>query len=134
MMRKTLFVLSALVFCLVVFIGYSFFFPDVSELARTNPKKTAFMSYRERQWEEAGQKKRIQQRWVGLHRISSYAVKAVVIAEDDKFWRHEGFDYEAIQKAIEKDLKKKAFKAGGSTISQQLAKNLYLSPSKKSCA
>lgn len=130
MMRKTLFVLSALVFCLVVFIGYSFFSPDVSELARTNPKKTAFMAYRERQWEEAGQKKKIQQRWVGLGRISPYAVKAVVIAEDDKFWHHEGFDYEAIQKAIEKDLKKKAFKAGGSTISQQLAKNLYLSPSK----
>jgi monofunctional biosynthetic peptidoglycan transglycosylase len=67
---------------------------------------------------------------VGLGRISPYALKAVVIAEDDKFWRHEGFDYEAIQKAIEKDLKKKAFKVGGSTISQQLAKNLYLSPSK----
>ena len=65
-----------------------------------------------------------------LNRISPYAVKAVIIAEDDKFWAHEGFDFDAIQKAVEKDLKKKQFKAGGSTISQQLAKNLYLTPSK----
>jgi monofunctional biosynthetic peptidoglycan transglycosylase len=57
-------------------------------------------------------------------------VKAVIIAEDDKFWSHDGFDFEAMQKALEKDLKHKKFKAGGSTISQQLAKNLFLSPSK----
>jgi monofunctional biosynthetic peptidoglycan transglycosylase len=57
-------------------------------------------------------------------------MKAVLIAEDDNFWRHEGFDYEAIQKAIERDLKDKKFRFGGSTISQQLARNLYLSPEK----
>jgi monofunctional biosynthetic peptidoglycan transglycosylase len=56
--------------------------------------------------------------------------KAVIIAEDDKFWLHEGFDFEAMQKALGKDIKKKKFQAGGSTISQQLAKNLYLSPAK----
>jgi monofunctional glycosyltransferase len=65
-----------------------------------------------------------------LSRISPYLIKAVIIAEDDKFWTHEGFDVEAIQKAMEKDLKAGQFKVGGSTISQQLAKNLYLSPSK----
>jgi len=53
-----------------------------------------------------------------------------LIAEDDKFWKHEGFDYEAIQKAIEKDLKAKKYKVGASTITQQLVKNLYLSPEK----
>jgi len=57
-------------------------------------------------------------------------LRAVLIGEDDKFWQHEGFDYEAMQKAIEKDIKAKKFKLGGSTISQQLAKNLYLSPSR----
>jgi monofunctional biosynthetic peptidoglycan transglycosylase len=62
--------------------------------------------------------------------MSPYLVKAVLIAEDDKFWIHEGFDYEGIQKAIEKDIKTKKFKFGGSTISQQLARNLYLSPAK----
>jgi monofunctional biosynthetic peptidoglycan transglycosylase len=58
------------------------------------------------------------------------AAKAVLIAEDDKFWQHEGFDLEAMQKAIEKDIKLGKLKYGGSTISQQLAKNLFLSPSK----
>jgi len=68
---------------------------------------------------------------VPLRAVSPYLVKAVLISEDDKFWSHEGFDYEAMQKALEKDIKAKKFKLGGSTISQQLAKNLYLSPSKK---
>ena len=88
------------------------------------------MEYRENEWKREGKKYRIQQKWVSLSRISPYLIKAVLIAEDDKFWSHEGFDYEALQKAIEKDIKAKKFKLGGSTISQQLAKNLYLSPSK----
>ncbi len=88
------------------------------------------MEYREKEWHREGKKYRIQQKWVPLSRISPYLIKAVLIAEDDKFWSHEGFDYEAIQKALEKDIKAKKFKLGGSTISQQLAKNLYLSPSK----
>jgi monofunctional biosynthetic peptidoglycan transglycosylase len=57
-------------------------------------------------------------------------VKAVIIAEDDKFWSHNGFDLDAMQKALEKDIEKGKFKFGGSTISQQLAKNLYLTPAK----
>jgi len=104
--------------------------PDVSRLKKENPKKTSFMKYRENEWKREGKKYRIQQKWVSLSRISPYLIKAVLIAEDDKFWSHEGFDYEALQKAIEKDIKAKKFKLGGSTISQQLAKNLYLSPSK----
>ena len=104
--------------------------PDVSRLQKERPGKTSFMTYRERQWKREGVKKEIHQQWAPLKRISPYAVKAVIIAEDDKFWSHEGFDFAAIQKAVEKDLRKKRFKAGGSTISQQLAKNLYLTPSK----
>ncbi len=111
-------------------IGYYFLFPDVAALGKTNPKKTAFMEYREKEWEREGKKKKIQQRWVSLSQISPYVVKAVIIAEDDKFWKHEGFDFEAMQKAIGKDIQKGKIKVGGSTISQQLAKNLYLSPSK----
>ncbi len=104
--------------------------PDLSRLKKENPKKTSFMKYREKEAVKKGKKFRIRQQWVSLNRISPYLVKAVLIAEDDKFWKHEGFDYEAIQKAIEKDIKEKKFKLGGSTISQQLVKNLYLSPSK----
>jgi len=88
------------------------------------------MEYRETASREKGKKYRVYQIWVPFPKISPYLVKAVLIAEDDKFWRHEGFDYEAIQKAIEKDLKAKKFKFGGSTITQQLARNLYLSPEK----
>ena len=111
-------------------IFYLVMFPNVGRLKTENPGKTSFMEYREREWEREGKKYRIQQKWVSLSRISPYLIKAVLIAEDDKFWSHEGFDYEALQKAIEKDIKSKKFKLGGSTISQQLAKNLYLSPSK----
>lgn len=88
------------------------------------------MEYREKEWQRDGKRYKIQQKWVPLSRMSPYLIKAVLIAEDDKFWRHEGFDYEAIQKALEKDIKAKKFKLGGSTISQQLSKNLYLSPEK----
>jgi monofunctional biosynthetic peptidoglycan transglycosylase len=108
----------------------SLLMPDISRLKKERPQKTALMEYREKKLKEKGRKFRIDQRWVPLSDISPYLVKAVLIAEDDKFWRHEGFDYEAIQKAIEKDIKVKRFKFGGSTISQQLARNLYLSPEK----
>jgi monofunctional biosynthetic peptidoglycan transglycosylase len=104
--------------------------PDIARLKKENPGKTSFMEYREKEWARTNKKYRVRQQWVPLSGISPYLAKAVLIAEDDKFWRHEGFDYEAIQKAIEKDIKAKKFKLGGSTISQQLTKNLYLSPSK----
>ncbi len=111
-------------------IAYYLIFPDVSKLKKENHRKTSFMEYRERQWEEQGKKVKIKQIWTPLSGISPYLIKAVLIAEDDKFWRHEGFDFEAIQKAVERDIKEKKLKFGGSTISQQLAKNLYLTPSK----
>ncbi len=111
-------------------VAVTLVYPDISRLKRERPGKTSFMEYRERQWQRAGGHRQIRQQWVPLVRISPYAVKAVIIAEDDKFWAHEGFDFDAIQKAIEKDLKMGRFRAGGSTISQQLAKNLYLTPSK----
>jgi len=119
-------ILSAFVLSIAVYFVY----PDVSALQKANPKKSAFMKYRESEWQQQGKKKKIVQRWVPLSQISPYVIKAVIIAEDDKFWSHEGFDFDAMQKALEKDLKEKKFKVGGSTISQQLAKNLYLSPSK----
>lgn len=111
-------------------IAMSFVYPGVSALKKENPQKTAFMEYREKEWAKQGIHKAVIQKWVPLKRISPYLIKAVIIAEDDKFWGHEGFDFEAMQQALEKDIKKRQFKAGGSTISQQLAKNLYLSPSK----
>ena len=114
----------------IVDIGLYFIYPNLAYLKKNRPPKTAFMEYREKVWKEKGIKKKITNIWVPLSRVSPYVMKAVIIAEDDKFWSHDGFDFEAMQIALEKDIKKKKFNAGGSTISQQLAKNLYLSPAK----
>jgi monofunctional biosynthetic peptidoglycan transglycosylase len=123
---------SAFLLLLIVLLPLLYFLslPDLSKLKKENPKKTALMEYREKESKEKGKRFRMNQTWVPLSNISPYLVKAVLIGEDDKFWIHEGFDYEAIQKAIEKDIKAGKFKFGGSTISQQLARNLYLSPAK----
>ena len=115
---------------LLLYIAVSFVYPDIYRLKKSNPRKSAMMEYRERQWKEAGKDLKIRQTWVPLSRISPYMTKAVLIAEDDKFWHHEGFDFDGIERALDKDIRDGKFKAGGSTISQQLAKNLFLSPSK----
>jgi monofunctional glycosyltransferase len=124
------FLILALFLMFVADIAVCFVYPDVSILKKENPKKTSFMKYREKQWAGKGLNKNITQKWVSFKRISPYMVKAVIIAEDDKFWRHDGFDFIAMQKAFEKDIKKRKLKVGGSTISQQLAKNLFLTPDK----
>ena len=125
---KIIFILAVIL--AVGFVGFYCVYPDVSKLKKMNPKKTSFMEYREDQWQSKGKKLTIQKRWVSLPNISPYLVKAIIIAEDDKFWSHHGFDMDAIQKALEKNIEKGQLKFGGSTISQQLVKNLYLTPTK----
>jgi monofunctional glycosyltransferase len=111
-------------------VGRYFFVPDISRLARTNPGKTAFMEYREAEWRDEGRDLTIRQHWVPLKKVSPSLVKAVLISEDNNFWHHEGFDFKAMEGAVEKNIEAGEFKFGASTISQQLAKNLFLSPSK----
>lgn len=115
---------------LVLDIGRYAFIPKVSELKKTNPIPSAFMEYRAEQWREEGRDKKIKHKWVKLKQISPYVIKAVLISEDDKFWNHDGFDAEGLEDAFERNIKDGKFSAGGSTISQQLSKNLYLTPSK----
>ena len=88
------------------------------------------MKEREKEWRRKGMKINIKQIWVPLNRISPFLINAVLIAEDDKFWHHKGIDYEAMKEALERNLKKKRYAYGASTITQQLARNLYLSPKK----
>lgn len=128
--RKRLKIFLICFLLLTAFSLYLFGYPNISKLKKQNPKKTSFMEYREQEWKAKKKNYKIQQQWVSLKDVSPYLIKAVLIAEDDKFWSHEGFDYKAIKSALEKDLKAGKFKAGGSTISQQLAKNLYLTPEK----
>lgn len=110
-------------------IGRYFILPSISDLKEINPVPTAFMEYREAQWAEENRDKEITHKWVPISKISPNIIKAVLIAEDDGFWNHDGFDVKGMENAIERSLKKGVV-AGGSTISQQLSKNLYLSPSK----
>ncbi|MBI5584747.1 MAG: monofunctional biosynthetic peptidoglycan transglycosylase, partial [Deltaproteobacteria bacterium] len=124
---KIILVLVALPF---LYLGFYLFYPPVAKLKKENPRKTSFMEYREQEWRREGKNVRLRQQWVPLSRISPYLIKAVAIAEDDKFYKHEGFDFKAIQKAVERNIQAGKFKVGGSTISQQLAKNLYLTSSK----
>lgn len=104
--------------------------PDVRPLAKQNPKTTAFMELRDRQARARGDEPRRVQQWVPYERIAQTLKRAVLVAEDDAFWDHEGVDMNALQRAVEVNLEKREFALGASTITQQLAKNLYLSPSK----
>jgi monofunctional glycosyltransferase len=92
-----------------------------------NPSDSAFMTARREVLQEKKPNVDIRHQWVPYDRISNNLKRAVIAAEDAKFVDHEGFDWEGIQKAMEKNEKKGKIVAGGSTISQQLAKNLFLS-------
>ncbi|MGE3179364.1 MAG: monofunctional biosynthetic peptidoglycan transglycosylase [Vicinamibacterales bacterium] len=102
--------------------------PDVRVLAASNPDTTAFIELRAREAHGQGKPARRDQRWVRYGRISPHLKRAVLVAEDSAFWQHEGIDLEQIQESIEVDLAKGRMVRGASTITQQLAKNLYLSP------
>jgi monofunctional glycosyltransferase len=104
--------------------------PDVRILRTQNPQTTAFIELRARQAEAKGDPVRRVQRWVPYARISQNLKRAVLVAEDSAFWQHEGVDFKQLQESMEINLERMEFARGASTITQQLAKNLYLSPSK----
>ena len=95
-----------------------------------NPGTTHFMSLRLDELRAKNPQAELKHQWVPYEKLSVHLKRAVVAAEDDKFVDHEGFDWEGMQKAIEKNQRQGKVVAGGSTISQQLAKNLLLSASK----
>jgi len=92
-----------------------------------NPSDSAFMETRLEHLLEKDEKATLRHQWVNYNQISMHIKQAVIAAEDAKFIDHEGFDWEGIEKAYEKNKRRKKIVAGGSTISQQLAKNLFLS-------
>ncbi len=92
-----------------------------------NPHTSAFMEDRLEIIQETKPDAELKHRWVDYAHISNNLKRAIIAAEDARFNDHEGFDWEGIKKAYEKNLKKGKVVAGGSTISQQLAKNLFLS-------
>ena len=95
-----------------------------------NPGETRFMEIRLTELRQKVPEAQLKKQWVPYERISIHLKRAFMPSEDAKFVDHEGFDWEGMQKALEKNQKKGRFAAGGSTISQQLAKNLFLTPTK----
>jgi monofunctional biosynthetic peptidoglycan transglycosylase len=104
--------------------------PDVRPLRTANPSTTAFIELRAREARVNGRTPRRIQQWASYGRLSQDLKRAVLIAEDDAFWQHEGIDVEQLQESLQLDWARGRMLRGGSTITQQLAKNLYLSPSK----
>jgi monofunctional biosynthetic peptidoglycan transglycosylase len=104
--------------------------PDVRQLRSANPSSTAFMELRDEEARDQDKEPKRVQRWVAYNRISPSLTRAVLVAEDAAFWQHEGVDFDELQRSIELDWARGQLVRGASTITQQLAKNLYLSPSR----
>jgi monofunctional biosynthetic peptidoglycan transglycosylase len=98
---------------------------EVRALARTNPSRTRLMAQREEGARARGRRVRTAQAWVPLSRVSRHLIHAVLASEDQNFFGHEGVDWKAIEESIETNVEKRRFARGGSTITQQLVKNLY---------
>jgi len=104
--------------------------PDVRVLVKTNPTTTAFMELRADEAASEGRTVRHVHVWVPYSRISQNLKRAVLVAEDDAFWEHEGVDLEQLEESVRINWEQGKAVRGASTITQQLAKNLYLSPSR----
>ena len=104
--------------------------PDVSGLLTKNPTSTAFMRSRQEQARKQGRTLAVREEWVDFARIPALLKEAVRITEDASFYWHKGIDFDEIKESLKRDLREKRFARGGSTITQQLAKNLFLSPGK----
>jgi len=143
LLKKLVLVLLGVLLGLVIYEAY--LFSQVWRLQNGNPVTTSLIETRSSEARDRGEEPKRQQIWVGLDRISPHLQRAVIAGEDTNFLVHNGFDYKAIQKAWDDALRDSAreakkegedddwlpnipeFKRGASTISQQLAKNLYLS-------
>jgi monofunctional biosynthetic peptidoglycan transglycosylase len=128
--KRLLLVLLLFVFAALLFLGFHLVSPRLGWLKDKNPSLTSFQKHRMKQWTAQGKTRSVKCAWRSLSRISPYLQQAVVISEDDKFWQHDGFDWEAMGEAMEKNWEKKTLRYGGSTITQQLVKNLFLSPTR----
>jgi len=130
-LKRALEVFFAIVAIAFGVLAYSYLtLPDVRLLKTNNPQKTAFMELRTDEARAKGQEPRRVQRWMAYGRVSPNLTRAVLVAEDDLFWQHEGLDLDQLQESLAQDWARGRLTRGGSTITQQLAKNLYLSPSK----
>jgi monofunctional biosynthetic peptidoglycan transglycosylase len=104
-----------------------YFFAQVCWFARFNPSMTSMMSLQLDALRDANPKAKLEQQWVPYNRISPSLKRAVIASEDANFAEHDGVDWDALEKAYERNNRRHKVVGGGSTITQQLAKNLFLS-------
>jgi monofunctional biosynthetic peptidoglycan transglycosylase len=119
----------ALTFAIIIFLLIQlWFFGWILWWKWTPPQETHFMSIRLAELRKTNPEAQLSYQWVDYRQISDNLKRALIAAEDARFVDHEGFDWDGIQIALQKNQKKGHFVAGGSTITQQLAKNLFLNP------
>ncbi|HWP57574.1 MAG TPA: monofunctional biosynthetic peptidoglycan transglycosylase [Candidatus Acidoferrales bacterium] len=122
---------AALLVLAVVYLTYEYLsLPDVARLKHSNPRTTALMEVRAEQYRRKGLKPVRRQIWMPYDRFPDHLKRAVLLAEDAAFFSHQGVDLFELKEAIKQDLEQGRFKRGASTITMQLARNLYLSPEK----
>lgn len=124
---RTVFIVAGL-FLLIELLTIPYF--SIVGLRTENPTQTALMRQRLKEAEREGKNLRISHRWVPLSRISKNLIDAVIVAEDGTFYTHGGVDWFEVKESIQKNIDERRAARGASTITQQLAKNLYLSTSK----
>lgn len=122
--------LSILLVLTIILISFFTSLPEISYLEKENPKQTALMQQRIEEATAKGKKMKIKQSWVSFKNIPDLLKKSVRISEDASFYFHEGVDFDELKEAFKKNWEKGEIARGGSTITQQLAKNLFLSTDK----
>jgi monofunctional biosynthetic peptidoglycan transglycosylase len=128
---KRIFLKSLFLTAVVATVAYLYAtLPDVRALKTKNPTTTSLMELRDQEYRQKGGNGARQQIWVNYGAISEHLKKAVLISEDAAFFSHTGVDVKELHEALKKDWETGSFARGGSTITMQLAKNLYLNPSK----
>ncbi len=131
--KRKLFLMVSLALLVVLSFFTVYFFlslPDVTYLKNKNPKTTALIEQRKKEARQKGKKLKIVQRWIGFDIFPNLLKQTVRISEDAAFYQHKGIDYYELKEALKKNLKTGKRARGGSTITQQLAKNLFLSTEK----
>lgn len=119
-----------LLFLCLLLLLQAWFLLHIVYWNKYNPSSSAFMQYRLEVAHQSQSIPKFHYQWVDYEQISPHLKRAIIASEDSQFLKHEGFDFKAIQDALDKNWKEGRWVAGGSTISQQLAKNLFLSDQK----
>jgi monofunctional biosynthetic peptidoglycan transglycosylase len=129
--KKLALAIIVLITTIIFFSVWIYFsLPETIELKTVNPSTTSLIEYRRLKAKEDGKQFKVKHKWVRFKDIPDILKKAIRISEDSNFYSHDGIDYDELKESIKKNWEKGEFARGGSTITQQLAKNLYLSTEK----